>query len=1489
MNRKNISMNKGMKCGIRAWGQTSTQNCRKQGKVILSLLLMMLLTAWMMPANLHAQTHPYSGVWYLRSFKNTAYYVVPAANPQITLAGHVNEDAYFSYDYSTTPGDPEMPFITTYQTGGDLNSIWIFVPVQGENNYYYIVHAKTGKYVKYQTYLTGDNARRKYVHLETMATPSETEKFEITALNTGVKIKPKSNAMYFNVAGENQNRYNGGTSSPYYSGIIGGMNGTDNNSQFQLVDASAAADLTPIISDVDGLTNTFSIISPAAAFSTIHYTTDGTTMPDANIGTPINSGTPIFVTGDLIVWALGIFGDYVTPIAGPKNLSPAPCPTPVITVSNSTATITCPIAGASIYYTTDGSPATTSSTPYNGPFPVAGVEAIRAIATSPGYLVSNEAFYYPFVEVSSSDQITNMNGRYILSEGFSSSTSIGTAETPFRGHIDGNYNAFALNGHALIGVAEDAVIKNVVVSSVEYSGSGNVGAIVNTAKGGTKIYNCGIQAGSVSGGTNTGGLVGLIVGGSSVRVVNCYNFANVSGSSYAAGIVGKNEGTVASNKTVGNVRIALCMMYGNVTGATNISPVYCGNHVDNVVNFTEYNYWRYRSGLQYTALNDQLPVEEDEYLKRFPFFRHILNSHRELAAFFLFGGASCNDMADITEDNISEIGHWALKKDVAAYPIIEPWPTNTQTTQTSTNNNLPSTTDDYAGKLLTELGTNGHLSVSVIIGSNTYSVSLPITDMDTLNYDFTWGKVVLPFANEFEVNTDYGKICTGWKITGITGGTAGTFEHYNVSDRHCTTKDLYNTTGFIFAQGGNYIVPYGVTGIAITANFATAYYLCDENYEIAYSGNRTANDDAGYIGRTGLAGSTPNTYHNRQVYHTLGAALNAITSSTGSTHEHAVVLIGNYHHDDVTLNDAQKKKGCTIMSIDADNNQEPDYAWYSNHTQNRPEIQPTRFDFVALIPLGMSSHLHGSVHYPNIPIWKPHGWFEITETSFTRAAQFEIESNKFNTSDSDTRNYRCIINGGYFTQMVRSRNAACTKLSYYQIGGKAFIKEFYPGNHSQNSHANTLVPINVTGGEIEQCFMTGYGKGKAYGTDIYFWCAGGRIHKFLGAYMEPPVETSENDESNPGTVNLTAKIDHARIYRFFGGGTTSKARITGDIKVTIDNSFVDFYCGGPEFGDMVTGDNGKTVETIADHTTFREYYGAGFGGTAVSYTNDKDETLNFNNTSILPAGQTDLAYPPDYFGSCYLNNSSSVGRLDYKAGYGIGNCYKYEYIMHSRGHATVARFYTGYASFSLAKTGSVTNTLTNCTVERSFYGGGCQGTVDGTVTSTLTDCTVGRSAFGGGYKAVSNQVEVYSATQTNPLSTYYGEGSVFSDFGPIPPSSETYTWKQGTQQQQNMADATNHIFYTSKDITLIDLGNVTGDITITLKGNTTVNGNVFGGGNESKSLSNTLVEILGHTKVLGNIYGGGNMAEVRGNTKVVVNGQPGSGQGTGSGNNPNND
>ena len=1244
---------------------------------------------------------------------------------------------------------------------------------------------------------------------------------------------------------------------------------------------------TPIIQDNGS--NAVSITSETPG-ATIYYTTDGSN-PSPSSSSVYSAPLTENVSG-VEIKAIAVKDGMVNSAvrSGTITLS---CGNPVFTRSGNSLTISCPFptSGVSIYYTKNGGDPTSSSTPYTGPISVEIGDVIKAIAIADGYnsSVATKTIY---------DELTPTDGKYLITSQSDFEIFVDMANTtegatyhyilktnvdasspiiePFTGvfevDADANGNFYTITGlsHPLFNTINGGVVKNVILSEVDVKGNG---AICSEASGATKIYNCGVLSGIVIGSGNVGGLVGHITSDSSVRVVNCYNFATVSGGGTMAGIVGNNEGTV------GDVRIAMCMMYGDMSGGT--SPVYAGNHDSNVSNFTEYNYWRSKASLTYTTYNDQLAIDKDDYLTRFPFYRHILNSHRELAAFFLFG-ESDEEVSDITADEVAEIGHWVLNKDVAPYPIIEEWKKNTRKILDAAAETT--TTVDVrkgSGASITSL------NVTVKIGSNSYNKSLPITGMDEVNFDYTWGKVVLPFANEFEVNTDYTKICTGWKITDITGGTEGSsFSKYDVSDRDCTSKDLYSTTGFVFAQGGNYIVPYNVTGIEITANFATAYYLSDESYEIGYSGDKTGDKASGYTGRTGLGGSTASTYHNQPVYNSLAAAL-AQMDASGSTHEQAVVLVGNYHQDDENVS-SQKAKGLTIMSIDADNNQEPDYAWYSNNTQDRPVIPPTRFDFIALIPVGMSSRVNNTTFYPGIPLWKSSGWFELTETSLLKMDQFELSSNNFTTSEGDTRNYRCIINGGYFTQMVRSRNtAACTKVKYYQIGGKAYVKEFYPGSHSSDACATILCPINVTGGEIEQCFMTGFGKGTAIGSDIYFWCAGGKIDKFLGAYMEKPRQTSSND----GTVNMTAKIDHAKIGRFFGGGTSPKAQISGNIDVTINNSHVDFYCGGPEFGNVgVSNSNGVitsygTVTTHATGTTFGEYYGAGFGGTAITYSNDED-----NNTQGLGNASTPtVTYPSSFFTSHYASGGNAQ-RLKYKSGYGIGSCYKFEFIFNSRGAGSVARFYTGYANFDLATTGNVTNELTGCTINNDFYGAGCQGKVNGTVTSTLSGCTINGSAFGGGFKATANEVDVYPTTAPS-MSVYTRETGIFSDFGVVIPNTETdtYTWEQGNETTQNTVSG--KILYTSKDISMNELGNVTGAISLTIDGGYVggtsagmtpataatatseaipAGGNVYGGGNESKSLSDTTVTLKGNAVVYGDVFGGGNEAEVGGTAKVNI-------------------
>ena len=1446
-------------------------SCSSILRLVVTLLLMLVLGVgelWADPIDFNLP----NGYYYLGN---------EAGNNSIPKYDGSNFAAnfYMCPAYSTTKnannylgGDGTKPLITTFKSfpnSGKTYSwaVWYIEAATGDNaGCFYIKHRDTGQYLVANDN-TSPTATRRRVNLGPTTKPvGETANdalFKIQSDDNGVTyyIYPKEKHFVNNdgdnkfLSPSNGNKDNLNAQSPNSNtgGILGFYFEKIKNSAWHFVSVPYDA---PVITNNNN--GTFTITAGTGA--TIYYTTDGTTPTTSTVTTGTTS-VNVDQTEDMtVVKAIASYDEYAPSLVTTYELPK--CERPVISVSNGTVTITTTTVGATIHYTIDGSPAEASSEVYTIPFTQGDISTIRAIATKAGYAKSSEATQLFTITVSSSSEITNMAGNYILAEGFTSSATIGSPSNPFRGTIEGNYNSFSLD-HALIDVADGATIKNIIINSVSISGSDNAGAIVNTAKGDTKIYNCGVLSGSVSG-TNAGGLVGHIESGSRVRVVNCYNYANVSGSNYAAGIVGYNEGTV------GNVRIAMCMMYGSVSGATNISPVYGGNHTSNAQNFTEYNYYLYSnerdaSGnrivkILYTAYNDQLAIDKDEYLTRFPFYRHILNTHRELASYFLFG--------DYDSNHIEELGHWVRKKgdNVPKYPIIEKWEVNRKSTPTQTNNNLPNTTADYAGKLLTTMGNSGYLSVSIKIGSNSYSTSLPITDMDTLRYDYNYGKVILPFANEYEINTDYSRICTGWKITGVSGGTAGSITNYNFADRNCTTKDIYNesTNPFIFAQGGYYVVPTGVTGISIEANFATAYYLSDATYDIGYTSS--------YDGRTGLGGATPAKFHGNDVYNSLADAVSNLAITTTNPHKQAIVLVGNYHYD-LAKTDLATGKGFTLMSIDADNNQEPDYGFYSI-APDRPQTPALRFDFLPIISLGMAAKVNGSYYYPGVPIWKPRGWYEQTETTVSIMNQFELDSGNFTNDENGNGQNPCIINGGYFVQMIRSNNTSCSKVSYFKLGGNAYIKEFYPGSHS--GHAEkwaTIVPINVTGGQVDECFMTGYKAGaKAIGSDIRFWCSGGKIGKFLGAYMDKPLETSGSTDDNPGVVNMTAQVDHALIGRFFGGGTSQNAAITGDINVTINNSKVDFFCGGPEFGDMSAG---KIVKTIANNTKFGEYYGAGFGGTSITYS-PEDGTPNIGKVVTFPSA----SYT---YGSSRLTNSGSLG---------FATCYKFEYLMHSAQKTKlVARFITGYANFNLATTGNVTNILTGCTVENDFYGAGCQGKVDGTVTSTLTNCTIKRSAFGGGYKAESNKVEVYPAAAPDPLSVYNGETGIFSEFGTTDP--EIFTWEQGKENAPK-ADDDNDKLETSKNVTLTDLGNVTNAISITIDGGyvggtvdgispavaataTTdaipAGGNVFGGGNESKSLNNTTVILKGNAVVYGDVFGGGNKAIVEGTATVNIQNQ----------------
>ena len=228
----------------------------------------------------------FTGIWYIANETNhsntditTHWYLVPGRDPQQPHYA----DAYFnnqfcnisgSGDYTgDNYGDPGKPFLTTYQTSQDLNSVWIIVST--DDGYYNIIHARTGKYVVYEPPYQ-DATQRKSVHLESTTTPGDNAKFTINGSLSGpININPKnitSGNMYFNpaVSDGNYPRYYGTEDDYFHAGMIGLYSAFGDKSQWYFEKAS------PIITfAADGKVQINSSV-PSTISSTIYYRTDGT-------------------------------------------------------------------------------------------------------------------------------------------------------------------------------------------------------------------------------------------------------------------------------------------------------------------------------------------------------------------------------------------------------------------------------------------------------------------------------------------------------------------------------------------------------------------------------------------------------------------------------------------------------------------------------------------------------------------------------------------------------------------------------------------------------------------------------------------------------------------------------------------------------------------------------------------------------------------------------------------------------------------------------------------------------------------------------------------------------------------------------------------------------------------------------------------------------------------------------------------------------------
>ena len=1087
-------------------------------------------------------------------------------------------------------------------------------------------------------------------------------------------------------------------------------------------------------------------------------------------------------------------------------------------------------------------------------------------------------------EITSLSDITDPAGQYRLTSDVSGSghTSIatfsGTLEAAINPETHMPYRIMNLGAPLFTTLA--GTVKNLVLEDVDISSgdaSGNTGAIACTANGAARIYNVGILSGSVGGSGNTGGLVGLLDG--TARVINCYSYANITGGSEKGGIVGNNNKT--SNQVAITTMVMNCMFYGDIADNNMIAPIYGGTEITNASGgLPNYNFYRYRSRYsiqkKITKYNCALAMEE-KFINRFERYRLLLNSNKKLAAWYITGNV--NDTAIIAK--------WVLETadrtnaHPMPYPILKaqgkyPSIINYDAKHAPTNASVGRNKGVQLGTLsvtISGIGDNASSLAKFTKNRTKVDTTLVMTDKDEERFNFNYKKVQLPYFNEMgEGNCTKNRVVTGWEITGFTGRTSDTFDTgdkwgaYNFADRDCTSKDLYSKTGRVFSQGAYYDVPNGVTGITIKPHWATAAYVADERYDVAYSNSYGADGVENMGVQTSNGGNKIINGDSQKVYTSVGNArksmeVNGKFADGATVYDYAVVLVGNVHQAD---NPTTANTPYTIMSIDENKDNEPDYTYIFAH-DSRKNISPIRFDFLNIMGIAeaqLPKNTDSNMKFRNVSIFKSKGWLEITNTCVVNFSQLEYDDALDKESGQSVTKAEApvILLGGTYEQIVSTNGAINNKIQYVHIGSNAWFAKFGPGTHSDGRNFTKHVPVSVTGGDYDEFYLTG-----TYQPDINStlevdsaecYVSGGRFGEMAGASLEPL----------KGSVRWD--INHADITNFYGGGVNANKPVEGNIRTDIANSHVERFCGGPKFGDMSPG---KKVTTNATNCTFGTFFGAGFGGNSynrVKYTDQSDKRPS-EFQSYYSDGTTanDGKDRGKYFDGVTTKASYDSGKDYGKKGKGVATDFDYEFFVWSSGK-TGARFFVKFITFSLAKTNDVKSTLTKCTVNNNFYGGGSLGKVLGTATSILDDCTINGNVFGGGYSATIPKIEVRNTPafksgkepNKNINIGMFEEGEIAD--------SVIYEWKHVDNMPDNgkigmESTSAGNFVYTDEDLT--SLGQV-GTVNLTIKGNTNVagkiedgintGGNVYGGGEESNVSGDTRVNISGGT-IAQNVYGGG--------------------------------
>ncbi len=193
------------------------------------------------------------------------------------------------------------------------------------------------------------------------------------------------------------NTVGGPTAYVGFTGGTGGETSSQKIGSWTFVSTNGQATTAPLFSPAAGTylgTQTVAITDPTAG-SSIFYTLDGTTPATTAGGSTVAYTGPITVTATQTINAIAIAPGYTTSTVSSalytiESQVAAPSFSPVAGTysASQTVTISTSSAGATIYYATNGTTPTKSSTEYTAPIPVSSTTTIQAIAVASGFFDS---------------------------------------------------------------------------------------------------------------------------------------------------------------------------------------------------------------------------------------------------------------------------------------------------------------------------------------------------------------------------------------------------------------------------------------------------------------------------------------------------------------------------------------------------------------------------------------------------------------------------------------------------------------------------------------------------------------------------------------------------------------------------------------------------------------------------------------------------------------------------------------------------------------------------------------------------------------------------------------------------------------------------------------------------------------------------------------------------------------------------------------------